>query len=803
MNTSCLRRSLLALSVAAAAIHGSAIAAPVNYDLGKGPLTDTQQYYDSLNLIGSANVVESNPKTPTTAAHFIGVTTGSDLKNKGSISIDGATHGTGISVEPGRWGGSRFNYNLTNEGSIKVNGLADAGESYGIKDQGSIVTYNVQNSGDIAVSGMNATGVALIGSRMGNGVINEGSVTASGPNARAMLLQGTTQGMPVSNSRTLKATGANAVALTLDGATFKPDPSIRTYSIYNRGLISGESLGIHVSNQPVTDRLLSIGQGYGTIEGGDAAIQVDDGKAYFYWDGGNVKGNLMGLSGVKINGDVNFDGSTIKAGYVTVEKGELTLQQAHTTIIGEFDMEEPESVLHMFLGNDTNPNLPVLKVTGLADIGPGARLELKARSEDFRTADGGTRYTLISSGKLEGGENLKVSSSSALLEVKSYGVEGNDVKALVSTKSEEVVKQNVLNAGGSSNGAAAVGQVSSAVMSQLNDQDPVFSAFANASSDAQLAKLSEKLGPDVSRGVIQASTNGQALVSNAINTRSSSARSGLSSGDVLAEKGVWLQALNSDADQGSRGGVAGYSANSQGVAVGADGQLNADTTLGIAYSYLNSNVTSDAGSKTDVIGNALTLYGNWNHDNFFVDTSLTYGWNTNESKRYIAGTRAKGDYDSDIFGVNALAGYTLRFNQQVLLEPQIGARYANVAIDAYREKGSSAALSVGSQRYEVGEMGLGARLAAAFDVGAGSLQPEAKAMAWHDFIGDQANTTSTFVLGGTPFTTSGAKPARDSYELGLGATYRIGAWSVGGSYDYLTRADFNADTFTAKVRYDF
>ncbi|WP_123427580.1 autotransporter outer membrane beta-barrel domain-containing protein [Pseudomonas brassicacearum] len=691
MNTSCLRRSVLALSVAAAAIHTPAIAAPLN---------------------------------------------------------------------------------LINDGPITING----DDSYGIKDQGSVVTNNFLNSGNIAVSGMNATGVALIGTHIGNSVINEG---------------------------TIKATGANAVALRLDGATFGFASRYNTSIINNTGLISGERFGIQVRNQQNTYPLLSITQSLGSIEGGDAAIQIDDGKAYFYWNGGNVKGNLMGLSGVKINGDVNFDGSTIKADYITVEKGELTLQQAHTTIIGEFDMEEPTSVLHMFLGNDTNPNLPVLKVTGLADIGPGAHLELKARSEDFRTANGGTRYTLISSGKLEGGKNLTVVSSSALLEVKDYGVEGNDVKALVNAKGQAVVEQNVLNAGGSSNAASAAGRVSDGLMSKLDAHDPVFQAFANASSDAQLAKLSETLNPDVSHGAIQASTNGQTLVANAINTRSSSARSGLSSGDVLAEKGVWLQALSSDADQGSRSGVDGYSANSHGVAVGADGQLNADTTLGIAYSYLSSNVKSDAGSKTDVIGNALTLYGNWTHDNFFVDTSLTYGWNSNESKRYIAGTRAEGDYDSDIFGVNALAGYTLRFNQQVLLEPQIGARYANVAIDSYREKGSSASLNVGSQRYEVGEMGLGARLAAAFDVGAGSLEPEAKAMAWHDFIGDQANTTSTFVLGGTPFTTSGAKPARDSYELGLGATYRIGAWSVGGSYDYLTKADFNADTFTAKVRYDF
>lgn len=212
---------------------------------------------------------------------------------------------------------------------------------------------------------------------------------------------------------------------------------------------------------------------------------------------------------------------------------------------------------------------------------------------------------------------------------------------------------------------------------------------------------------------------------------------------------------------------------------------------------------SSSGNKTDVTGHALTLYGDWSHDNFFVDASLMYGWNDNESKRYVAGTRAKGDYDSEIFGVNALAGYSLRLDRHLLFEPQIGARYANVMIDSYREKGSSAALNVASQRYEVGELGIGARLAAAFDLGQDSLEPEARVMAWHDFIADKANTTSTFVLGGTPFTTSGASPVRDSYETSLGATYRVGAWSLGGSYNYLTKTDFSADTFTAKVRYDF
>ncbi len=76
-------------------------------------------------------------------------------------------------------------------------------------------------------------------------------------------------------------------------------------------------------------------------------------------------------------------------------------------------------------------------------------------------------------------------------------------------------------------------------------------------------------------------------------------------------------------------------------------------------------------------------------------------------------------------------------------------------------------------------------------------------MAYHDFAADQARSTSSYVLGGTPFVTSGAKPSRDSYEAGIGLNYRIGALTLGGSYDRIGKSDFDADVFQAKVRYDF
>ncbi|MFJ2388917.1 autotransporter family protein [Pseudomonas koreensis] len=800
MTIVCLRRSVLALSIsAAAALHTSmavAAGANLNHDLSGGPLTSNLQNWGLITLSGNGNIAPVSQVSTTYGAQLSGVTA-DQLRNTGNIRIDGARFGTGISLGTAGVVPTKIAGALLNEGSISVYGLADAGTSSGISDLGSTLGDSLVNSGSIDVSGQTSSGLLLVHTNM-TGLSNRGTITASGTDALGVLLDGATLSQPVNNTGTIRATGANAEAVVFEGVKFSAPASANSTALWNGGTISGEDIGVHVSGQASGARPFGIYQMNGLIEGGKAAIQVDDGASYFYFYGGAVKGDLLGLSGVLVDGDATFDGSTIRSGYVTIEEGTLTLMKPHTTFIGDFDMEESNSVLEMYLGNDTNQALPVLKVTGTTDIAPGAQLRLLARSSDFRVSPGGTRYTLISSGNLVGGNNLTVTSTSALLDVKSFGVVGNDVTSVVTTKSSEVLAENTLAVGGSDNAATAVGRVPG-LLARLDEQDPVFQAFANASTDAELARLSETLSPDVSRGVLHAATNSQTLVSGVINDRSSRARSATGA----PEKGVWLQALSSDANQDERRGVAGYDADSHGIAVGADGQLNTDTTLGLAYSYLDTDVKSDLGNKTKVTGHALTLYSNWVHDNWFVDSSLMYGWNDNESKRYIAGTQAKADYDSDVFGVSALAGYSLRLMPDVVLEPQVGARYANVGMDAYREKGSSASLNVGSQRYEVGEMGVGARLAAAFDVGSGSLEPEAKLMAWHDFIGDKVSTTSAFVLGGESSVSRGTTPVRDSYELGLGANYRMGAWSVGGSYNYLTSSGFDSDSFTAKVRYAF
>ncbi|WIE51309.1 autotransporter outer membrane beta-barrel domain-containing protein [Pseudomonas sp. GM17] len=790
MNTSFLRRSLLALSVAAAVPHApSSMAADLNYDLGGGALNSTLQTFDNVRLSGTSQ---------NTGADFRGLTVQGGFINDGAVNFSSGSTQAGLFFASQASTASTFTGDFINRGSVRIDGLDASALPSGILHSGSRIGGNLINEGDISVSATGAAGLDLYQSNITGQVLNKGTIAVRGDDAHGLLVLSRLSN--IDNSGTISARGQNAKGIEIENAVLS---GFARSHINNSGTISADGIGIHIISLANNPSSFSIVQTAGLIEGGTAAIQDDHQRTFFYWDGGQVKGDLLGLFGVLAGGEVSFDGSTIRALYVDIDDARLTLLRPQTTIDGGLDLDSSTAILRLLLDNDTNPTTPILKVTGSTYFGEGSRIELAARSSNFRTGADGTRYTLINTGTWEEPQNANVVSSSALLEVKSFGIEGNDLKALVTTKNPAVVEENIIQADGSQNAANAIKPLSNSLMTRLDENDPVFRAFASASSDAELARLSETLGPDVSRGVIHAATSGQNLVSNVITNRSSSARNGLSSGDVLAEKGVWLQALSSDADQDSRKGVEGYDANSHGIAVGADGQLNADTTLGLAYSYLDSDVKSSSGNKTDVTGHALTLYGDWTHDNFFVDASLMYGWNDNESKRYVAGTRAKGDYDSEIFGVNALAGYSLRLDRHLLLEPQVGARYANVMIDSYREKGSSAALNVASQRYEVGELGIGARLAAAFDLGRGSLEPEARVMAWHDFIADKANTTSTFVLGGTPFTTSGASPVRDSYETSLGTTYRVGAWSLGGSYNYLTKTDFSADTFTAKVRYDF
>ncbi|MGA4815318.1 hypothetical protein ACPA9J_08850 [Pseudomonas aeruginosa] len=76
-------------------------------------------------------------------------------------------------------------------------------------------------------------------------------------------------------------------------------------------------------------------------------------------------------------------------------------------------------------------------------------------------------------------------------------------------------------------------------------------------------------------------------------------------------------------------------------------------------------------------------------------------------------------------------------------------------------------------------------------------------MAYHDFAADGSPKHLDLCAGWHALREPRCQGGAQQLQAGVGADYHLGAVTVGVSYDYTGKTDFNADTFTAKVRYDF
>ncbi|HHH9441349.1 TPA: autotransporter domain-containing protein [Pseudomonas aeruginosa] len=739
----------------------------------------------SGNVINNGNVTIQG--SGSTGIRMDGATAHS-LINNGMISVTdlpgGLAFGTarGIEIE-----NSNLNGDLINAGHLRVNGNG----AKAIHVDQSTVGGNVENQASIYVTGDNASGIELNGGQFGHDLLNSSAVTVWGANAIGINVEDTSYNSIV-NTGNIQAHGDNSRAIVV-----KDSSDVGTTGIVNSGTIMGDNVGIQIDSNDSAKRF-AITQNGGLILGYDKSI-IGNNQTDLQFNGGTIVGDIAGINTMQVGGDATFVGTDIDAKDVKIKNGQLSLSNLNTALTGNLSIDSG-AAMQVRLSDSTDVAKPVVTVGGTASFAQGSKLNVTADPDDFTGTRQGTAYTLVSANQIEN-SGLSVESAAALLKIKSFKI-GDQLVTAVVTGADGFDAQEILNAQGASRNAKnAVSPFADTVLGKMDSNDKVFQAFTGA-SDAELAKLSEQLAPQVNGGATHAAMSTQSLVNNAI-TSHLGASEGLSSGDVLKETGLWIKALHSDANQDRRNEVVGFDASTDGIIIGADGKLNDQTTIGLAYSYASTDVDSDDSNTTEVKSNALTAYSKWEQGPIFVDASLTYGKNDNESKRHIAGTTAKADYDSDLFGINVLGGYGFNVGDGYIVEPRAALRYSNLKIDGYNEKGSSAALSVDGQRIEVAELGAGVRFAKDFAISNGTLKPELTLMTYHDFAADQANTTSAFLLGGSPFVSNAAKPTRDSYEAGLGADYSVGAVTVGASYNYLSKADFDANTIVLKARYDF
>jgi len=336
-----------------------------------------------------------------------------------------------------------------------------------------------------------------------------------------------------------------------------------------------------------------------------------------------------------------------------------------------------------------------------------------------------------------------------------------------------VTPTGLSGAGGAVN---AVADVAFASDSTMNDA-------INSLSGESLNKALKTLAPAVDGGAIVGAVSAGAASSATISTQMASLRSGVAAGQGLnagdgTGKGqrAWAQGFGTYAEQKIREEIAGFTSTTGGMAFGVDKRFRDDLVLGVAYSFSHTKVdSSESKTNTKVQSHQATLYGSHDFADLFVDGQLSYAYNDYDGERYIevgaVSRRADGDFDGLQVSSQFNLGTTIN-EGAFRFTPTVGVSYAHVSIDSYNETQAGASnLRLLDQDYDMLSLNVKGKVAHTLQVDGVDVTPEVHLGYSHEVIHDKISTLSSFQGGGDHFTSTGFKPANNTYLGGVGVTW--------------------------------
>jgi len=281
----------------------------------------------------------------------------------------------------------------------------------------------------------------------------------------------------------------------------------------------------------------------------------------------------------------------------------------------------------------------------------------------------------------------------------------------------------------------------------------------------------------------------------------SAAATGFSTGNPGSGVSVWIRPFTSFADQDTRDGIAGFDAETYGLAGGWDANLDEDgyVTGGFALSYANSDIDGqDAGnSQTDIESYQVTLYGDYTTSGGYIEGLVGYARNSVDTSRQIAigalNRTATGDYEADQYMASIDAGIPVMVGSNSFLTPHVGFQYTHMSSDSFTETGAGDLnLTVIPEDLDIALGIVGARYHFNMPSENGTLTPELRGSVMLDFASDEAQSSSTFAGGGAAFTTAGADVAELAWSFGAGLSYSTddGGMTFGADYDAEIKDDF-------------
>ena len=228
----------------------------------------------------------------------------------------------------------------------------------------------------------------------------------------------------------------------------------------------------------------------------------------------------------------------------------------------------------------------------------------------------------------------------------------------------------------------------------------------------------------------------------------------------------------------------GFASTSAGLQLGVDYKLNREWIAGLAFCYARSWVDLDNSlGSIDVNSFRVGPYASMHRDNWFFDSSVTYGYHAHESDRSTLIGSASADYGAQDATLYAGGGRDYEFGFSTLT-PTASLQYTYFNRDSYDESGAGA-LSYDSHTTSMLHSRLGVTWSYLYEPPSGRSIIPAISVGWeHEYIQDNNDVQASFAAAGSSFNVPTDSVDSDSLFLRTGATMLLDqAWAIYIRYD--------------------
>lgn len=555
-------------------------------------------------------------------------------------------------------------------------------------------------------------------------------------------------------------------AVYIEKTSFVENKATKGGAIYNHGLADkeGNTASLRLADGTFTANIADA-QGGAIYNEAGAGMTLEGVNTF----SGNIANNVAN--------DIHNDGAIKIAGGVTTLGGGMTgagsleITDGATLDIGMTTLEQASVKLEGTLA------ATALNATEFAKINVG---ELVAGENAMLKLSLGTTGTY----EMFGGDYGNISIEAGDL----YDVTVQGKNLIVDTKSVESVIADTGLTAGAANTMIALANHDDAKVQAVSLAMQEVLATGNVDKVEFETKKMRPTEKPVAQAV-SASTQNQVL--SLASGRMAGGMTGRSGGDVNAEYGAWAQGLFNKAKHADQ--FHGYT---RGIALGFDTLINNVYTLGVGYTFNNTDVHAND-RDTEIDSNTLFLYGQYKPAQWYVNGTISYTMSDNtESTEVLGMLPIEASYDSAAFGAQAMVGYDFATG----MTPEAGMRFLHVSQDSYHN-------SMGSKisTDDVNFLSAVAGLKYAFDVNSDTVvkwSPELRAAMTYDIVSEESH--ATIVIPGTvPYTVAGENLSRVGGEFGIGLTAHYMGLEVSLNYDLDLHKDYTSQTGMVRFRYDF